>query len=42
MEEMLCIHICKWKDETCWNYSRNEGKEDKATDGGGEFICDIL
>jgi hypothetical protein len=21
--QILCTHVCKWKNETCWNYSRN-------------------
>jgi hypothetical protein len=21
--EILCTHVYKWKNETCWNYSRN-------------------
>jgi hypothetical protein len=27
MLPILCTHVCKWKSETCWNYSRNEGEE---------------
>jgi hypothetical protein len=26
MVKILCTHICKWKNDTCSNYSRNEGK----------------
>jgi hypothetical protein len=22
------IHVLKWKNETCWNYSRNGGRGD--------------
>jgi hypothetical protein len=21
--QILCTHVCKWKNDTCWNYSRN-------------------
>jgi hypothetical protein len=27
MVQILCIHVCKWKNDTCGNYSRNRGKE---------------
>jgi hypothetical protein len=30
----LCTHVCKWKNETCGNYSRNGGREIKENDGG--------
>jgi hypothetical protein len=20
--QILCTHVCKWKNKTCWNYSR--------------------
>jgi hypothetical protein len=23
MVQIICTHVCKWKNETCWNYSRN-------------------
>jgi hypothetical protein len=39
---MLCAHVCKWKNETCGNYSRNGGRWIKENDGGGEFNYDIL
>jgi hypothetical protein len=45
MAKILCKHVYKWKNETCWNYSRNEGKGIKENDEGGEFnygICDTL
>jgi hypothetical protein len=32
--EILCTHVQKWKNETCWNYSRNGGGEIKENDGG--------
>jgi hypothetical protein len=27
MVEIICIHVCKWKNEICLNYSRNGGGE---------------
>jgi hypothetical protein len=21
--QILCTHVCKWKNDTCWNYSKN-------------------
>jgi hypothetical protein len=27
--EILCAHVCKWKNVTCWNYSKNVGEEEK-------------
>jgi hypothetical protein len=30
MVEILCTHVCKWKNETCRNDSRNRGREDKG------------
>jgi hypothetical protein len=29
MVEILSTHVCKWKNETCYNYSRS---------GGGDII----
>jgi hypothetical protein len=40
MVEIFCTHLCKWKNETCWNYSRNGGEEIKENDGGGKFKYD--
>jgi hypothetical protein len=40
--EILCTHAWKWKNETCWNYSKNGGEGIKENDGGVEFNCDIL
>jgi hypothetical protein len=31
MVQTVYIHVCKCKNETCWNCSRNQGRED-----GGE------
>jgi hypothetical protein len=28
MVHILCTHICKWKNDTCFNYSRNGGMGD--------------
>jgi hypothetical protein len=42
MVGILCIHVWKWKDETCWNYSRNGGGRIKENGGGGEFSYDTL
>jgi hypothetical protein len=40
--ETLYIHTWKRKNETCWHYSRNEGKGIKENDGRGEFSYYIL
>jgi hypothetical protein len=37
--QILCKHVCKWKNET---YSRNGGRGIKENDGRGEFNYDIL
>jgi hypothetical protein len=29
---ILCTHVCKWKNDTCWNYSKN-GVGIKENDG---------
>jgi hypothetical protein len=42
MVQILCTHVCRWKNETCQNYSRNGGAEIKECDGGGEFKYDIF
>jgi hypothetical protein len=42
MVEILCTHVCKWKNETCGNYSRNRGGEIKENDRGGGFKYDIV
>jgi hypothetical protein len=28
--KILCIHVCKWKNDTCLNYSRNRGRRNKG------------
>jgi hypothetical protein len=42
--EKLFTRVWKWKNETCWNYSRQEWGEGeiKENGGGGEFNYDIL
>jgi hypothetical protein len=27
--QILCTRVCKWKNETCWKYSRNGGRRNK-------------
>jgi hypothetical protein len=36
MVQILYTDVCKWKNDTCWNSSRNGGRM-KENDGGGEF-----
>jgi hypothetical protein len=26
MVQILCSHVCKWKNDTCWNCCRKRGK----------------
>jgi hypothetical protein len=40
MVQILCTHVCKWKNETCCSCSRKG--EIKENDGGGEFNYDIF
>jgi hypothetical protein len=40
--QILCTHVCKWKIEGCWDYSRNVGRGIMENDGRGEFKYDIL
>jgi hypothetical protein len=40
--EVLCTHVWKWKNETCWNYSKKGEKGIKENDGGDEFNYDVL
>jgi hypothetical protein len=42
MVEILYIHVCKWKNETCWTIPRMGGGGIKENDGGGEFNYNIL
>jgi hypothetical protein len=27
--QIMYTHVCKWKDDNCWNCSRNQGREDE-------------
>jgi hypothetical protein len=27
--QLLCTYVCRWKNETCGNYSSNGGRRDK-------------
>jgi hypothetical protein len=38
--QLMCTHVCKCKNDTCGNCSRNGGV--KESSGGGEFKCDIF
>jgi hypothetical protein len=43
--KILCTHVCKWKNDTSRNCSRNGGRRIEENDGGCEFeyhIFDIL
>jgi hypothetical protein len=40
--QILCTYVCKWKNDTCWNYSRNEGGAIKENDRWGRFKYDIF
>jgi hypothetical protein len=40
--QILCTHVCKWKNETCRKYSRNGGQRIKEHDVGGKFKYDIF
>jgi hypothetical protein len=42
MVQILCTHACKWKNDTCSNYSRNRGRGTKENDGGDELKYDIV
>jgi hypothetical protein len=37
MVEILDTHAWNWKNQTCWNYSKNGGKGIKENVGGGKF-----
>jgi hypothetical protein len=39
--EILCMHVCKWKTKTCWNF-QEWGERVKENDGGVEFNYGIL
>jgi hypothetical protein len=40
--QTLCAHVCKWINNTCWNYSRKGEGGIKENDGGGEFKYDMF
>jgi hypothetical protein len=44
MVQILCTHVCKWKNETCLNCCRNGGEGIKENNGGmnSNNIFDIL
>jgi hypothetical protein len=47
MGQILCTHLCKCKNATCWNYSRNAagqggGRRIKESMGGGDSKYDIF
>jgi hypothetical protein len=42
MVEILCTQVWKWKNETCWNYSRIGERGDKGKWWRGEFNYDIF
>jgi hypothetical protein len=42
MVEIFCTHVWKWKNEICWNYSRNASSELKENYRGGEILYDTL
>jgi hypothetical protein len=35
-------NACKRKNDTCWNYSKNQGGEMKENDSIGKFMYDIF
>jgi hypothetical protein len=37
MVEILCTHLCKWKNETYGKYSKNWDVGDKGESWRGEF-----
>jgi hypothetical protein len=30
MVQKMCTHVCKCKNNSCWNHSRNQGRRDKG------------
>jgi hypothetical protein len=42
MLEMLCTHVCKWKNETVETISGMGVKGINENDGGSEFNYDIF
>jgi hypothetical protein len=37
MVQILCTHVCKYKNDAYWNCSRNQGSGMKESSGGDEF-----
>jgi hypothetical protein len=42
MVQILCIHVCKWKNDICSNCSRKRRRGINENDGGDEFTYDIF
>jgi hypothetical protein len=42
MVQILCAYLCSWKNETCWNYSRNGVRGIQENDGGVNSIWYIV
>jgi hypothetical protein len=40
--QIMCTHVCKCKNNTCLNCSRDGGGRKKESGGGGEFTYDIF
>jgi hypothetical protein len=40
MVQNLCTHVCKCKNDTCWNHSRNGEKE--GIKENSEFNYDVF
>jgi hypothetical protein len=35
--QIIYTHVCKCKNDTCWNCPRNQGRRMKESTGGGKF-----
>jgi hypothetical protein len=42
MVQIMYTHVCKCKNDTCWNCSRNWEGGIKESSGGGELKYDIF
>jgi hypothetical protein len=40
--QIICTHVSKCKNDTCWEYSGNQGRGMKESSQGGEFKYDIF
>jgi hypothetical protein len=40
--QILCTHVCEWKNNTCCNYSMNGGRRIKDSGEGDKFKFDIF